>query len=335
MVDYNPPDEFLTIYNPLNFFYEIPSGITQSFADLRYIKKAGDTATGLINFANGSLFNDGSNVSPIGFINDSNTGFYRIGADNLGLTCGGVKQVDISTTATTFTNPVLHPNGSISNCGISFSSEVSSGLYISGTGMFLNKGGSNMMKWINSECYSDKSHNFLTGSATLPSIKSASYPTTGCFFKSTPSFCISTNGSERVDISANGANFSGCQIQGRVGSISDPSWSFNSEQQSGVYRQAANNIRFSVASSDKWGWSSTTNTSYQNLSMNSNNITSAPLLQNLSGDITIECNTTGAGGNIKLSGGTGLLSGTAGGNSGQHLVLTINGNQYKIALLNV
>ena len=45
-------------------------------------------------------------------------------------------------------------------------------------------------------------------------------------------------------------------------------------------------------------------------------------------------NSTGAGGSLTLTGGTGLLSGTAGGASGQHLVLTINGVNYKIALLN-
>lgn len=49
---------------------------------------------------------------PFSFIvgTDTNTGMYRIGADNLGLTCGGVKQVDISTSAFTLTNPLVAPN---------------------------------------------------------------------------------------------------------------------------------------------------------------------------------------------------------------------------------
>lgn len=62
---------------------------------------------------------------------------------------------------------------------------------------------------------------------------------------------------------------------------------------------------------------------------------STPLVVNSTGNVELRCNQTGAGGNIILSGGTGLLSATAGGTSGQHLVLTINGTQYKIALLNV
>ena len=53
-----------------------------------------------------------------------------------------------------------------------------------------------------------------------------------------------------------------------------------------------------------------------------------------SGNTEIKCNATGAGGTISLTGGTDLLSGSSGSNSGQHLVLTINGVQYKIKLEN-
>jgi hypothetical protein len=59
------------------------------------------------------------------------------------------------------------------------------------------------------------------------------------------------------------------------------------------------------------------------------------LVETTSGDLELKCNSTGAGGQILLTGGTGLLSASAGGSASQHLVLTINGTQYKIALLNV
>jgi hypothetical protein len=72
-----------------------------------------------------------------------------------------------------------------------------------------------------------------------------------------------------------------------------------------------------------------------NLDMSGNNIIDCPSLQNTSGNVELKCNTTGAGGSIVLTGGTGLLSVTAGGNSSQYLVLTINGTAYKIALLNL
>lgn len=53
---------------------------------------------------------------------------------------------------------------------------------------------------------------------------------------------------------------------------------------------------------------------------------------NSAGDLTLNVNSTGVGGALKVAGGTGVLSATAGGNSGQHLVITINGVVYKIKL---
>lgn len=67
------------------------------------------------------------------------------------------------------------------------------------------------------------------------------------------------------------------------------------------------------------------------LSSNDSNVS----VGSTSGNTEIKCNATGVGGTISLTGGTELLSTTAGGNSGQHLTLKINGTQYKIALLNM
>lgn len=70
---------------------------------------------------------------------------------------------------------------------------------------------------------------------------------------------------------------------------------------------------------------------------NINNGTSIKLDDNTSGGQTIEmtCNNqfTLNTENIQLN-GTNLIDGTAGGNSGDHLIIEINGNTYKIALLN-
>jgi hypothetical protein len=59
-----------------------------------------------------------------------------------------------------------------------------------------------------------------------------------------------------------------------------------------------------------------------------------PEVGNPSGNLNIRVNNQGTGGTLSFTGGTGLLSATAGGTSGQHLSVTINGTAYKIALLN-
>ena len=59
-----------------------------------------------------------------------------------------------------------------------------------------------------------------------------------------------------------------------------------------------------------------------------------PQVGNPSGNLNIRVDNTGAGGTLSFTGGTGLLSASAGGSSGQHLVVTINGTAYKIKLEN-
>lgn len=284
-VIYNPPDEYLNIFNPINYFYDTGAGISISTADARYLKKAGDTATGIINFSSGLATADGSNGTPYGlsFINDTNTGYYRIGADNLGISCGGVKQIDISTTSTLFTNPIILPAGSLTTPAVAIA-ESNLGIYRNGPGNL----------------------SFSIGGVEHTRMSSGGL------------FVLSTNG-----------------VRPGNGSLGAPAYNFYNEINTGIRLNGAGDMRQVLQAVDKFGITSSTNTSYQNLSMNSNNIISCPKVQNLSGNVTLECNTTGAGGSIVLSGGTGLLSATSGGSAGTHLVLTINGTQYKIALLNV
>ncbi len=59
-------------------------------------------ATSLFPIANGS-----ATVPSLRFTSDTNTGLYRIASDRLGITCGGIKQVDVTMANVTFTNTVF------------------------------------------------------------------------------------------------------------------------------------------------------------------------------------------------------------------------------------
>lgn len=283
-VIYNPPDEYLNIFNPLNYNYDTGAGISIGVADSRYLKKAGDTATGIINFSSGLATADGSNGTPYGlsFINDTNTGYYRIGVDNLGISCGGVKQIDISTSSVDFTNTIRSAtNGSATNPAYTFTSAPQNGMYLPSYNVLaFSGGGSELLRLQSAQIFSYGSHNFMTGSAATPSIRASSYQTTGLFWQAGPILSITAGGSQKME------------------------------------------------------FSTSSNKSYQQLNMNSNNIINAPQVGNTAGNLELAVNSTGAGGTITLTGGTDLLQGTAGGSSGQHLKLTINGVIYKIALLN-
>lgn len=76
---------------------------------------------------------DGSAAAPnLSWTADINTGFYRIGADNIGLSLGGTKRVDFATTGTTFVDPVTLSSVAV-NGPATFSGSVSFTSDIAGT----------------------------------------------------------------------------------------------------------------------------------------------------------------------------------------------------------
>lgn len=73
---------------------------------------------------------DGDATTPgYGFSGDTNTGIYRIGADQIGITTGGTLRKTISTTAVTNTLPLLGADGAVSAPQYSFSGDTDNGLY--------------------------------------------------------------------------------------------------------------------------------------------------------------------------------------------------------------
>ena len=58
-----------------------------------------------------SDFDDGTLSAPgVGFVNDTNTGFYRPAADTLGIVAGGVENAKATTSGMTFTKRIVTPN---------------------------------------------------------------------------------------------------------------------------------------------------------------------------------------------------------------------------------
>lgn len=88
-----------------------------------------DTNTGSIVIGTG-LFSDGSVTNPsIAFQSDTNTGIYRVGADDIGITTNGVQRLDVNNniiTAGTVANPIsLVVNGTINSAATTVATGVS------------------------------------------------------------------------------------------------------------------------------------------------------------------------------------------------------------------
>lgn len=63
------------------------------------------------------------------FTGDTNTGIYRIGADNIGITCNGAKVLDIGTTGLGVTGVIKNGDGAVGAASYSFSSDTNTGIY--------------------------------------------------------------------------------------------------------------------------------------------------------------------------------------------------------------
>jgi len=283
MALYNPPNELLPIFNPENYFWEDLTPLTQGAADLRYLKKTGDVATGTISFLTGVAVNDGSAATPaMSFLLNSNTGIYRSGTNQLSISAGGVEVFRTTPTS----------------------------------------------------CSSLARFFIADGTAAAPSLAFGTQTNTGIYRPTTSQIGFSVNGAQKAYIDTTGFNAVNRFYVNQNGSATAPVYSFVGATNTGMYRVGGPEARFTVNGIDRLGLSTTQNTSLQNLNMNNNALTNAPQVGNSAGNLEVRMNSTGVGGTLTLTGGTGLLSATAGGSSGQHLVLTINGVQYKIKLEN-
>ncbi len=118
-----------------SFLSDTNSGMYLPVADQPSIAANG---TLIVTFFSGGVsLNTGQFRAPDGlvgtpsitFVSDLDTGFYRVGADQLGLTTGGVLRLTTSTTAFTATLPWQGPNGSVSAPAWSFSGDFNTGFY--------------------------------------------------------------------------------------------------------------------------------------------------------------------------------------------------------------
>nr|BDD47668.1 hypothetical protein 17 [bacterium] len=136
--------------------------------------------------------NDGTAAIPaFSWSDDANSGFYRIGENNLGLSLGGSKTLDFLTTGLTVSDSLKAAylqtgDGDASNPGISFTGDANSGFYRIGEGNFgLSLDGT-------------KEFDFLTTGLTVTDSIKGAYVQTGSGDASNPGFSFTTDGNSGV-----------------------------------------------------------------------------------------------------------------------------------------
>lgn len=136
-------------------------------------------------------------------IGDLNTGIYGVGADDLGISTGGVLRVDVSTTAVTSTLPYLAPDGSAAAPSLRFTNDSDTGIYLIGSNDLGFAAGGVLRLDINSTNITSTLTLLGTAaSAASPMYSFAADSDTGVYLIGANDLGFSTNGILRLDISA-------------------------------------------------------------------------------------------------------------------------------------
>lgn len=187
------------------------------------IAAAGVTSIGDL-YSNTAVYSAaGTNTVPsYSFTGDPNTGFYNIGADNLGLTLGGTLRVNYSATSASHTCDILPSATATYDLG-------------SAGAVWANLFTSNI---------TDNGTNIITtgqlqsavGSAASPTYSFGGDPDTGMFNAAANTLTFSTGGTTRATITSSDFTVASTQLIVPLGSAGSPSVSFSGDVDTGIYR---------------------------------------------------------------------------------------------------
>lgn len=200
--------------------------------------------------ADGMKTADGTFALPgMGFIADPNTGLYRIAADTIGITTGGVLRLTISDTAITFALPVtltlanpvftgvmLGGNGAVGGPAYSFSADPTTGIYrpAASTVSVATAGVQAVRITANQQLL------VADGTVALPTLGFISDPDSGFYVLGANSIGLSLGNALVV-------SFLTSQIQTVNGTAPLPAYTFISDPDTGMYRLGGNQIGFAAS----------------------------------------------------------------------------------------
>jgi hypothetical protein len=211
-------------------------------------RKRIDGSEGLVVSGN-VLFPDGNATTPgLNFVSDTNTGIYRIGNDNIGISTGGTKRFDISSTATSSTLPFRGPAGSASAPAYSFTADSNSGMYsVTDNTIGFSTNGTLRASMSSSGLISSVPIYVPQGTAAAPSITFTTDTDTGIYKSGTDSIGISTGGTQKVDITPSVLSTT-LIISGKLAaSNAAPAFSFFGDPDTGFWNNNTDNLTFVTA----------------------------------------------------------------------------------------
>ncbi len=179
------------------------------------------------------------------FTADPDTGIYRVGANNLGISTGGALRWDVSTTAVTSTLPLLGPTGTSAAPAYAFSSNAAVGMYLDTTELgFCPPGaGTWRLKIADQTITSSIVFNGPNGTDATPTFSFYLDPDTGMHRSAADNLAFTTGGGRRATMNSSSIT-STVVFLGPNGTAATPAFSFAGDQDTGMHVSAANTLSF-------------------------------------------------------------------------------------------
>lgn len=208
------------------------------------------TTTGLIVIASGSAA-----APTLTFTGDTDSGFFRSGADDIQMAAGGVSVAKFSSAGVTCPNgQFLAENGSVGAPSFSFTSETTSGLYrVGAADIQISVAGTSRAKF-SAAGVTCSNGAFLAGngSAASPSITATADTNTGIYFDASDALIFSSGGTARAEVNTGGVEILSGVVSALDGSAAAPSYTFTNEPDCGMYVAGTNTIGIATAGAIKF-----------------------------------------------------------------------------------
>jgi hypothetical protein len=194
-----------------------------------------------------ALAADGTAAAPsLSFSADTDTGFLRPAADQIGASTGGVQRWLLSDTAMSLTVPALAADGTAAEPSLSFSADTDTGfLHPAADQIGASTGG--VQRWLLSTTALTLSLPLLAadGTAAAPSLSFSADPDTGLYRVGADQIGMAAGGVQRVALSTT-ALTSSLPVLAPAGTAAAPSFAFSNNSNMGLFRVANNVLGFST-----------------------------------------------------------------------------------------
>lgn len=194
---------------------------------------------------------DGTAASPaFSFLSDPNSGIFLLSPDTLAASVGGVSVLSIDTAELKLQIDALLPDGLVSKPSLSFDNDPDTGLYSIGANVLgISVGAVNIFSIDNTAITTTIPYRAPGGGAATPSYSFSNDTDSGMYRASANTVAFSCGGVNCLTITASEID-SNVPFVGPVGSVSDPTYSFSGDTDTGHYRFGANTIRFTAGGDD-------------------------------------------------------------------------------------